>query len=292
MENVDIDVVYDQRVELAEGPVWDDRTGVLWWVNILAGELHRLDPSDGTDTLWRVDNTVGSLALCERGGVLLGLRDGIYRFNTNGSVLEPLAKPEPERTANRFNDGKTDRQGRFWIGSLHDHETEPRGALYRVDTDGSCTRVVDGIYASNGIAFSPDGRIGYHADSQRRTVWRFDCDPETGALANRDVFIELEEGTGVPDGATVDVDGCYWLTHAHGWRLVRYDPSGRADRVIALPVEVPTCPAFGGADCRTLFLTTATYGLSPEAIAAQPLAGCILALDVGVAGMPDALFPG
>jgi sugar lactone lactonase YvrE len=292
MSKVNIEVARAARAELAEGPVWDDRNRVLWWVNILAGELHRLDPSDGSDTSWTVDDTIGSFALRESGGFLLGLRDGIYSFSTESAALEALARPEPERTSNRFNDGKTDRRGRFWIGSLHDREVEATGALYRVDGDGSCHRMVDGIYASNGIAFSPDGRVGYHADSQRRIVWRFDCDPDSGTLTNRTVFIELEPGTGVPDGATLDVDGCYWLTHAHGWRLVRYDPAGRADRIIELPVEVPTCPAFGGDDCRTLFLTTATYGLNPEQIESQPLAGSILALDVGVGGVPDTRFPG
>ena len=279
------------NADLAESPVWDADEAVLWWVDIFRGEVHRLDPASGRDEMFQFEGPVGSLALRAGGGLLLALRDGVYQWRP-GDVPGALARPEMERPDNRFNDGRTDRQGRFWVGSLHLQESEPTGALYRLDPDGRCTRMADGIYASNGTAFSPAGVVGYHADSRQRVVWRFDCDPETGALANRRVFISLEPRSGAPDGAIVDADGFYWLTHAGGWRIVRYDPLGRVDRIVQLPVETPTSVAFGGADCRTLFITTARYGLDERVLAMQPLAGSILAIDVGVTGMPDTKFAG
>ncbi len=291
MSRVGVEVVLAANADLAEGPVWDAENDVLWWVDIFRGEVHRFDPSSGQDETWTIDGPVGSLALRASGGLVVALRDGLYAWEP-GAAPVALARPEPERTHNRFNDGRTDRRGRFWVGSLHLDETEPTGAFYRLDPDGACARVADGIYAANGTAFSPDGRTGYHADSRQRIVWRFDCDPDTGTLRNRRVFIELDPREGVPDGAIVDNDGCYWLTHASGWRIVRYDPRGRVDRIVQLPVEIPTSAAFGGSDGRTLFITTARYSLSPEALAIQPLAGSILAIDVGVGGMPDTRFAG
>jgi sugar lactone lactonase YvrE len=286
-----VEIALAANADLAESPVWDAEDNMLWWVDIFRGEVHRFDPSSGRDELFQIEGPVGSLTLRRSGGLVVALHDGLYAYQPGG-VVTPLARPEPDRHHNRFNDGRTDRQGRFWVGSLHLEETEPTGALYRLDPDGRCTRMADGIYAANGTAFSPDGRTGYHADSQRGVVWRFDCDPDTGALANRRVFVEIERRQGAPDGAIVDSDGGYWLTHASGWRLVRYDPLGRVDRIIQLPVEIPTSVAFGGRDGRTLFITTARYSLSPEALSIQPLAGSILAINVGVSGEPDTRFAG
>lgn len=291
MSRVGVEVALAANADLAEGPVWDDENDVLWWVDIFRGEVHRFDPSTGRDEKSVINGTVGSLALRRSGGLIVALRDGLYTYQPGGAPVA-LARPEQERHHNRFNDGRTDRHGRFWVGSLHLDETEPTGAFYRLDPDGACTRMADGIYAANGCAFSPDGRTGYHADSRQGVVWRFDCDPDTGALSNRRVFIELECRAGAPDGAIVDNNGGYWLTHASGWRIVRYDPKGRVDRIVQLPVEIPTSTAFGGRDGRTLFITTARYSLSPEALAIQPLAGSILAIDVGVGGAPDTRFAG
>lgn len=291
MTGFGVDIALAANANLAESPVWDAESGLLWWVDIFRGEVHCFDATSGRDEMHQLVGPVGSLALRTGGGLLVALRDGVYTY-VPGGTPEPFARPEPERRSNRFNDGRTDRQGRFWVGSLHLDETEPTGALYRLDAGGQCVRMADGIYASNGTAFSPDGRIGYHADSRQGLVWCFDCDPDTGALSNRRIFIELERRSGAPDGAIVDSDGGYWLTHAGGWRIVRYDPQGRVDRIVQLPVEIPTSAAFGGPGGRTLFITTARYSLSPEALDLQPLAGSILAINVGVGGVPDTKFAG
>ena len=152
--------------------------------------------------------------------------------------------------------------------------------------------MVDGIVISNSLCWSPDGRTMYHADTMRRTVWAWDSDPERGEIANRRVFVTLSGDEGHPDGATVDSEGFVWLAHWDGWQLTRHDPTGRTERVVRLPVQRPTCPAFGGPDLAVLYVTSATIGLSPDALATQPWAGGILALDPGVRGLPEARFTG
>jgi len=242
-----VEVVLDCRAELGEGPVWDPEEHVLYWVNIKDHEIHRFDPASGEDTSWTTPADVGSLALRRSGGLVVALKTGFFFFDPEGVAFTAVAEPEPNLPDNRFNDGKTDRQGRFWAGSLYDpDETKPTGGLFRLDPDGSCGRMVDGIYASNALAFSPDSRTMYYGDSRRQIVWAWDFQAGDGAISNRRVFIELGPGKGVPDGAAVDFDGCYWLTQPPAGLVVRYDPTGRVDRVIEMPVSQPTCVAFGG----------------------------------------------
>jgi sugar lactone lactonase YvrE len=287
-----LECVLDSRSELAEGPVWDPVSSVLYWVNIKAREIHRFDPASGKDILWKTPSDVGSLALREMGGLVVALKTGFFLFHPPGAFT-PIAEPEPGLPDNRFNDGKTDRQGRFWAGSLYDpDETKPTGALFRLDRDLSCHRMVDGIFASNGLAFSPDSRTMYYADSRRRTVWAWDFDADVGAIANRRVFVELSGAEGVPDGAAVDDEGCYWLTQPPAARVVRYTPKGRIDRVLEMPVSQPTCVAFGGPRMTTLYITTASYRMPAAKRAEEPLAGSLFALEVGVSGPADARFGG
>lgn len=284
-----VEIALNAGAHLAECPLWDNRENVLRWIDVFRGEVHRFDPSSGIDTHFGVPSPVGSIALRDHGGLLLALRDGLYTMD-EGQDPVPVALPEPERTGNHFNDGRTDRQGRFWVGSRNLDEAGPTGAFYRLDAGGRCSREFDGIVAANGAAFSLDGRTGYHADSATGTVWQFDCDPDDGAMTNHRPFVQLNRRFAAPDGATVDHDGCYWLTHAMGWRIARYTPAGQLDRIIQMPVEIPTSLSFGGQDGRILFVTTARYSLSPEALAIQPLAGSLLALDVGASGSPDERF--
>jgi sugar lactone lactonase YvrE len=223
---------------------------------------------------------------------VVALRSGFHAFDLDTGAAEPLAKPELDRPGNRFNDGKPDRRGRFWAGSMCDSDAAPTGALYRLNIDSSCRRMVDGIVISNALCWSPDGRTMYHADTARRIVWAWDSDPERGEIENRRVFATLSVDEGSPDGATVDADGFVWLAHWDGWQLTRHDPTGRTERVIDLPVQRPTCPAFGGPDLDVLYVTSASSGLSRWSRATQPWAGGILALDPGVRGVAEARFAG
>ncbi len=277
---------------LGEGALWDVAAQALWWLDIKGRLIHRFDPASGANTSWAAPHDVGSLALRASGGLVVAMAHGFYGFGTTGGGFALLAEPEADMPENRFNDGKPDRQGRFWAGSLHDPETRPSGSLYRLDADLSCNRLVEGITASNALAFAPDGRTLYYGDSPQRTVWAWDLDPDDGSIRNRRVFIALGPGEGAPDGAAVDAEGCYWLTRPGAWTVARYDPRGRCDRVIELPVQNPTCVAFGGADLRTLYCTTAKWGLSEAQLQAQPMAGHLFALRVDVPGLPDAEFAG
>jgi sugar lactone lactonase YvrE len=152
--------------------------------------------------------------------------------------------------------------------------------------------MIDGIICSNALCWSPDSRVMYHADSGQRTVWAWDFDPATGEIDNRRVFVRITAADGVPDGATVDSEGCVWIAHWGGWCIVRYDPAGRVARTIMLPVAQPTCPMFGGPGLDIMFVTSASIGLGAEARAAQPQAGSLFAVEAGVKGLPEARFKG
>jgi sugar lactone lactonase YvrE len=288
----DVVCVLSANAVLGESPVWDPRERQLYWTDIKGRAIHRFDPATGADMHWPVPEPVGSLAVRARGGLVVAMRSGFHFFDPTTGGTTPIVHPEPERTANRFNDGKTDRQGRFWAGSMHDPETDPTGSLYRLDADLSVHRLAEGFVCPNALCWSPDSRTMYHADSARRTVWAWDFDPDAGAIANRRPFFEVPTADGAPDGATVDAVGFVWLAHWGGWRLTRLDPAGRVERVVRLPVQQPTCPAFGGPDLDVLYVTSASITLTPEARARQPWAGGILALDPGVRGLPEARFRG
>jgi L-arabinonolactonase len=287
-----IDCVLQAGSLLGEGALWDPVARVLWWLDIKGRAIHRLDPTTGANRSWTTPHDVGSLAVRRRGGLVVAMRHGFYAFDPADGRFDALVLPEADMTENRFNDGKPDRQGRFWAGSLHDPETKPSGGLYRLDADLSCRRLVEGIVASNALAFGVNSEVMYYGDSRQRTVWRWDFDRDDGSIRNRRVFVELGGGDGAPDGAAVDAEGCYWLTQPDGWCIARYDPQGRRDRVIRMPVLRPTCVAFGGDDLRTLYCTSCRWGLSEADLQAQPLAGGLFALDVGVAGVPDVPFDG
>ncbi len=288
-----VECVLDCRAELAEGPVWDSEESVLYWVNIKAHEIHCFNPATSKDTHWKTPTDVGSLALRRGGGLVVALKTGFFFFDPPSGKFTTIAEPEPDLPDNRFNDGKTDRQGRFWAGTLHDpDESKATGSLYRLDTDLTCHKMVDGIFASNGLAFSADSTTAYFADSRRRTVWAWDFDATGGALRNRRVFVELRADEGGPDGAAVDDDGCYWLTQPPASRVVRYDPKGRIDRVVEMPVSQPTCVAFGGPRMDTLYITSASYRMPDERLSKEPLAGALFAIHPGVSGPADARFRG
>jgi len=288
----DVRCVLPADAVLGEGALWDVTEQALYWVDIKGRRVHRYDPAGGGTAQWPVAEDVGSLALRTGGGLVLALRSGFHFLEPATGRTIRVASPEPDRLENRFNDGKTDRQGRFWAGSMHDPETAPTGALYRLDADLGCRRMIDGIVCSNALCWSPDGRTMYHADTLARVVWAWDFDPDRGEIAHRRTFRQVPEDEGAPDGATVDAEGCVWIAHWNGWRVTRYDPTGRVVRVVRLPVQRPTCPAFGGVDLDVLYVTSASIGLSAEERARQPWAGGLLALDPGVRGLAEARFRG
>jgi sugar lactone lactonase YvrE len=228
------------------------------------------------------------------GELLLALRSGLVRFNPATGQQQPVLKAPYDTGPLRFNDGKADAQGRFWVGSLCDPREPAIASLYRVEA-GQAEAVVDGVSVSNGLAWSPDGRTLYWSDTFQHTVFAFDFDGHDGSLSRRRVFAEfpkkqagqpLDTYGGRPDGAAVDVEGHYWVAMFEGQRVLKLSPQGQVLREVKLPVRCPTMPCFGGPDLKTLFITTAREKRPAEELAAQPLAGCVLTLRVDVPGLP------
>ena len=288
---VDIQRIGDTRDILGEGPVWCPREQALYWVDIRRPCLQRYDARSKQVTSWDMPELVGSLALCEAGGLLLALRSSLSRFDPVTGHMIRICAPEAERPNMRFNDGKCDRQGRFWVGTMNDVTREPTGSLYRLDANGDCRALAQGITIPNSLAWSPDDQTMYFADSFVHTIFNYPFDSATGNLGARRAFAKTLPPA-IPDGATVDTAGFLWSAHYDGWRITRYSPDGRIARTIDLPVQRPTSCAFGGPDLDILYVTTASQRLSAEELAQQPLAGALLALDVGVRGLPEPRYVG
>jgi sugar lactone lactonase YvrE len=284
--------VANVRSLLGEGPCWDPRNQVLYWVDILKPALHRFDPATGIDTARSMDSMVSIAAPRARGGLIVAAQNGIVQLDFDSGRRTPFAHPEEARPANRYNDGKCDRRGRLWIGSLDMGTTPNRGSLFRVDADGSWQRMDSGFTVSNGIGFSPDDKRMYFVDSGRRTVYVYDFDLERGEIAHRRPFVELAEGQGLPDGLTVDADGFVWLAVWDGWTVIRYDPEGRVAMRLPMPVPRPTSCCFGGADLRTLYITTASVRLPEQALAEAPFSGALFACTPGAIGLAETPFAG
>ena len=286
----DFEVAGVTRAELGEGPRWDASTQSLLWVDIPARLVHRYDPAARTDTTQEVADVVSLALPCRRGGVVFGLPDGLHLLDAQQSPL--VAPIESGQADTRTNDGACDAAGRLWVGTMALDERSPVGALYRVDGDLGVTRVLSGTTISNGLGWSPSGRRFYFIDSPTRRVDVFDFDPETGALENRRPLAAVEVEGAVPDGLNVDAEGCVWVALHGGWGLNRYSAEGELVAEVRLPVARITSCCFGGPELRDLYVTTRREGLGAADAAAQPVAGALLRLDVGVVGLPTHAFAG
>jgi L-arabinonolactonase len=288
---VTLETVVNDRAGISECPLWSVSEGALYWVDIRAHLVHRLHRASGRRDTWNVGSDVGSIGLRASGGLIVATRHGIAFLDTDTGTLTPGADPEPDAAANRLNDGKVDRAGRFWVGSTND-ALEPIGNLYRVSPQLEFAALEHDIIMPNALAWAPDDRRMYFADSWQQAIWVYDFDPAAGTIRNRRVFAAVEEKDGKPDGATVDAQGYLWYARMNGWAIARHAPDGSVDRVIELPVQRVSSVGFGDDDLRTLFITTAAMRLEPHELAAQPLAGAILALRVDVPGIAEPAFAG
>lgn len=279
--------VWEVGCELGEGPVWRPAEGALWFVDIKGRRIHRWEEATGARRSWDAPSEPGFLAPVAGGGWLAGLKSGLHRFDPEADGgrggFSHLARFGPDRADNRLNDGAVDAQGRLWFGSMDDGETEATGELWRLDALGEATAHDSGYVITNGPAFSPDGRTLYHTDTLERVIHAFDLAPD-GSLSGRRVYARVDRG--YPDGPAVDARGCVWTGLFAGWGLDRYAPDGQRIGHLALPVANVTKPAFGGADGRTLYCTTAWKGLSAVERAAQPLAGGLFRVRVDTPGAP------
>jgi sugar lactone lactonase YvrE len=284
--------VLDVKASLGECPVWSADDQALYWVDINAPSLNRYDPATRANTVWPMPESIGCFALRARGGFVAALRGGFWAVDRNGRLERKMVDAPYDTKHHRFNDGRVDPQGRLWAGSMNEKRDANTAHLYRLDSDSKLTGMIGDIMISNGLAFSPDGRTLYHADTPTRTVHAYDFDGATGAIANRRVFARFAGETDRPDGAAVDRDGCYWSAFYRGGKVVRISPAGALLAEYPLPALCPTMCAFGGPDLRTLYVTSARQMRDDAELARLPLSGGIFAMRVDTPGEAEPKFAG
>lgn len=278
------------RSILGESPVWCERRQQLFFVDSRAPALRSYDPASGEIISHPLPETTGSVCLTQSDDLLVAMVSGIYSVSADGTLGASIAAPETGKPDNRFNDGRCDRAGRFIIGTMNDRARLPTGSLWQLGRGGECRFLADDIIVPNSIAFSPDDRQMYFADTYRHAIYVFDYDIADGSLGNRRLFSNMEGWRGRPDGSQTDADGCLWNAEYAGGRVVRYRPDGRIDKIISLPVSQPTSCTFGGRNLDELYITTASQRLSAEQLQAEPLAGAVFVVKPGVSGLPEGRY--
>jgi sugar lactone lactonase YvrE len=288
-----VELLLDAGALLGESPVWHAAEARLYWVDIDGRKILRTDPASGADEVMELAEQVGCIAPRAGGGLVAALENGCALIDGWGATPRAFgAAVLADKPEQRFNDGRVDALGRLWVGSLTSDKANPAATLYRLDPDGSLTEILHGLTTSNGAAFSPDGRIFYHADTPTHAIRAYDVDAAAGTLSGGRVFHQFEFGNGRPDGAAVDAEGCYWSALWDGWRVVRFSPAGELIRTVELPVQRPTMIAFGGPDLKTAFVTSAGKNLTDAERKAQPHAGGVFAFRVDVPGLAQKMFGG
>ena len=290
--------VLDSKSSLGECPVWSAHERVLYWVDINAPSLNRFDPATGGNVAMPMPESIGSFALRAGGGFIVALRGGIWLARADGKLERKILDAPYDPAHHRFNDGRCDPQGRFFAGTMNERRDAYSAELLRIDADCAMTRILADITISNGLAWSPDGRTMYWADTHAHVVWAFDFEPLGGAMTSRRVFAQFapRPGQGLagyggrPDGAAVDAEGCYWVAMYEGARVLRLSPAGELLAEVHVPARCPTMPCFGDSDLKTIYVTSASLGRPPEERDQYPHAGCTFAFRVDVPGLPVRLM--
>ncbi len=288
----EVECVLPWGAHLAEGPHWSASEQKLYWVDILAPSVSRFDPKTGANEEVALPRLVSAVIGRKGGGLVALTQEGLEAFDFASGRLTPLADPEADIPDNRFNDGKCDRSGRLWAGTMRLDASRTSGSLYAIAPDLSWQRHESGLTVANGLDWSPDGRSFYFADSAPGRIYAYEFDMAAGRLAKRRVFAEIEPALGRPDGLAVDAEGFVWCAVWDGWCLHRYAPDGRLVREVRLPVPRPTSLAFGGPDLKTLFITSARIRLPSRVLAEAPFSGGLFRLPVEVPGLPASEFGG
>lgn len=286
-------LILDTKSQLGEGPLWDEREGVLYRVDILGEKLHRYHPATGIDEVFDVGKHVGTVVLDESGGVLLAVQDGFARFNLLTETLEMIATPQQYVDSNRFNDGKASPDGSFWAGTMAYDATPHAGKLYRLDPAGNVHLEESDVTISNGITWTEDHKTMYYIDSPARIVTAFDYDKTSGNISNGKIVIKVPDNMGVPDGMAIDSKGQLWIAHWGEGAVVCWCPkTGEKMQEIKVPASQTTACAFGGGDMKTLYITTARVGLSDEQLENEPHAGGLFTVETDVTGVPSYRYKG
>jgi sugar lactone lactonase YvrE len=288
-----IDVAIADTASLGEGPIWDRRRAELLWVDIAAGAINTYSPQTGETRRVDLGENIGCVALTRDPGTLVGaLRSGWYWVDLENGTKTPIAQLPDDAANQRFNDGAVDGAGRFWTGTLEDGEKNPVGRLTRLDPNLRHRVVDQGFLCSNGLAWSLDEHWMYFVDSRRKSIFRYSYDAETGRVGQRELFINTTPFRGIPDGIEIDLDGLLWCAFWDGAQIIAFDDAGKPRVELSVPAPRPTSIAFGGPDLCTLFVTSASYGLSSHTLAKWPHAGSVFQIERPTPGRPANLFGG
>ncbi len=291
-----LEVASNVKAILGEGPTWEAKNGVLYWIDIRGGIIYSHKPGDPDDEQVARAELVSSVVPRTEGGFALTLKHGFFSLASNSSQAELLSEPiEANLSSNRFNDGKCDPAGRYWAGTMDDSERSSSGALYVLDKNREVRKMVSGVSISNGLGWSPDSKKMYYIDSPTKKVSSFDYDLATGGISNRKTIVDFAANNlpGVPDGMAVDAEGMIWVAHWGGSRVTRWNPStGKLLDTVITPAEHTTSVCFAGKNLDELYITSASDGLEAKALAAQPLAGSLFVTKPGVKGLPTYSYEG
>lgn len=303
--NYKIECLIAAENHLGESPLWDDEEGFLYWVDgtgnrVGKPNIWRYDPDTGEVKNWTIDHDIGAMALRKSGGAVLALADGFYFFDFDENALELIEKIDVDIERTRLNDGKCDRMGRFYAGGMDDKEELAICGLWMLEPDLKVTKLDSGFITTNGPCWSPDNQTFYFADTFQQTMWAYDYDLETGGLSNRRDFASSKDDAGVYDGSTVDAEGYVWNAQVIGGEIVRYDPSGKEDLRIGMPVKNITSLIFGGDNLDEIYVTSMGRVLHPanhnefaKETKPQFSAGSLFRITgLGIKGIPEPRFGG
>ncbi len=300
--------VTSELCELGESPFWHPQEQMLYWVDIPGKKILRANVFMGSVEVWPMPSEPGCIAPASSGGLVIALRDGVYRAHAWGGAMQRIAPAPYDTRRLRFNDGKADPQGRFWVGSYCDQRSDPAAALYALDAQAGQPAAmickVDNATVANGLAWSPDAQTLYWADTALNVIWAWDWNADSGELSRRRVFHQFgakpagwaygqpgyENYLGRPDGAAVDVEGNYYAAMYEGGCVIKLSPSGQMLAKYATPALCVTMPCFGGDDLKTLYITTARKGRSTQELGDKPQSGCVFSMRVEVPGLPINFF--
>lgn len=295
MNTSPLKIISHHRHQLAEGPFWCVRSQALYWVDILLCKVWRWSESADRFNCWTFDKTVSAVFTTDSNSLVVVLKDEVVLFNPDSEIQKNICMLDTDRPDNRSNDAKVAPDGSLWVGTMDERQQEASGRLWRITADGERQMMLDDVGISNTLVWDTDRGIFYFADSEASSVFRFpypdfkDVRPNAGYTGANAVFVKLEDNS-VPDGSCIDSSGYLWNAQWDGSRVVRYSPDGGVDYVLSLPVQRPTSCCFGGANLKTLFITTASVGLSDKQLSQQSQAGNVLALDLDISGYPGERF--
>jgi len=280
-------LLIDSKCELGEGPFWHPARQQLFWFDINEQTLFAATADGEINDSWLFNETVTAAAIVDDHTLVLASENGLVRFDLAVGGMNRIVDIESDIPANRSNDCRVHPSGAFWIGTMVKEEGPKEGSVYHYRA-GALTRIIENVAIPNATCFSPDGRIAYWADTPSKKILKCATDPQTGLpIGDWELFADVSDHRGYPDGAVIDSEGYLWNARWGGSCVVRHAPDGSVDRVIEVPVSQVTCPAFGGKDLKTLFITTAAKTLSPEQLAQEKVAGGVFAIEVDVPGLPE-----